>query len=213
MGYRREPRCGNCWKTGHIKTSCPTLSDYMKSQYKKIAKERACRHCNRNGYPNAVGHNKRGCKLYREDREAYKIDVINFRKLCVQYYDKHNIGIGSVVSIPISQWRRYGLLADVENDILFVKEYHSPNKLYRPTFKLYSTITNTDSYSPLHHAGDNNIIFDSVNKRLGQREINLGSDRSLSSLVLTPRVEGTILVEDLTTLDREDDIEYPDNME
>lgn len=213
--YRREPRCGNCYGRGHTKPQCPNLSDFMKSHYKQIAKNRACTHCSRNGYENAIGHNKRGCIKYREDREVYKRDVITFRKLCVQYYEKHNIGVGTVISIPVSNWRRYGKLAEVENDILFVKEFIIPVRLSRPTFRLHSTVTGDESYSGIIGAGMNSVIeFESSLPRIGNREISMGVWREKDGmLVLTGAVEGATMLEDMAQLDREDNIEYPDIME
>lgn len=119
MSWNGTVRCRHCYGKGHNRRSCPDLtriykeqaengSEYSRREYEKrtgmhldgtkVAKEkRAAANPRRCTYCGARGHNRRTCEVLKENRAAYAVDAIAYRRRLVDAMRSAGVGVGALV--------------------------------------------------------------------------------------------------------------------
>ncbi len=108
MSYNGTVRCGHCYNQGHNRLGCPERKrealerpdSYLGRQYareqesrKQSIASRVCSYCKE---PN---HNRRGCKILKEDKQLIKKRQIEYKKEFLNATSSAGFGPGALVKV------------------------------------------------------------------------------------------------------------------
>ena len=103
MSWSGTVRCGNCYKEGHNKTTCPKLrkaweedpTSHLGRQWQKImarkAKPKVC------GYCDETGHTRAGCGIAKKHKAQFQIDLNLWGRAMTKWMEDIGLGVGALV--------------------------------------------------------------------------------------------------------------------
>lgn len=103
MSWSGTVRCGNCYKEGHNKTTCPKLrkaweedpTSHPGRQWQKImdrkAKPKVC------GYCDETGHTRAGCGIAKKHKAQFQIDLNLWGRAMTKWMEDIGLGVGALV--------------------------------------------------------------------------------------------------------------------
>ena len=101
MGYRRSPRCSNCWEIGHTSNHCPRIKEAAAKgdawAIRKVEEQKASVKNRRCSYCFETGHNKRGCEKRKADKTIFDKITNRFQRERVEWLKEKGATVGSLV--------------------------------------------------------------------------------------------------------------------
>ena len=113
MSWSGTVRCGNCYKEGHNKTTCPKLrkaweedpTSHLGRQWQKImarkAKPKVC------GYCDETGHTRAGCGIAKKHKAQFQIDLNLWGRAMTKWMEDIGLGVGALVQSKDVTVRRH----------------------------------------------------------------------------------------------------------
>ena len=112
MSWSGTVRCGNCYESGHNKTSCPDLrkawekdpNSWKGRQWAEIkARKERPKIC---GYCNASGHTRAGCDTMKAHKSKFADDLVLWRTALVKWMEDVGLGVGALVQCNDANYHR-----------------------------------------------------------------------------------------------------------
>ncbi len=187
MSYNGTVRCGNCYTSGHNKTSCPELrkawaedpESYMGRQWQRIldrkAKPKIC------GYCSESGHTRAGCDTMKAHKSQFIIDANLWRSALAKWMEESQLGIGALVRCNDAAYHR-GDVYMYPRDENYIPPVGLVMKQPGMGMSHYAGIMNTGTWS----GGDNFISFE----RIGANEEHSGYRKTIG--VPLPSIPGIV---------------------
>ena len=138
MSWNGTVHCGHCGISGHNKTSCPTRRKYIRENPESYTAQvynrdqarrdamiiqRACSYCKQ------TKHNRRGCKVLKEDKDLIVKRQQIYRDEFLLAMTSAGFGIGSLVKVPRGATRSDRALESAweRGTVEMVVDIHWPN--------------------------------------------------------------------------------------
>ena len=112
MSWSGTVRCGNCYESGHNKTSCPDLrkawekdpTSWKGRQWAQIkARKERPKIC---GYCDESGHTRAGCDKMTAHKVQFAKDLLLWRTALVKWMEDSDVGVGALIQCDDANYYR-----------------------------------------------------------------------------------------------------------
>ena len=112
MSWSGTVRCGNCYESGHNKTSCPDLrkawekdpTSWKGRQWAQIkARKERPKIC---GYCDESGHTRAGCDKMKAHKVQFAKDLLLWRTALVKWMEDSDVGVGALIQCDDANYYR-----------------------------------------------------------------------------------------------------------